>query len=183
MRTVTRPWSPWPWLRCVPTDVAEHADRFEAFYAAYPRHEAPKEAWAAWKRLGAEWSDALAEAIAAGLEAHRASAQWLEGDRAKIPHPATWLNQRRWEGEPPPPPRPGEMARPISATDARIERSRAVVQGDRDAMRRSVEAAEADADTPLPPPPFGGRGPSQPRDRFALPQALRAAPHREGPHG
>jgi hypothetical protein len=34
------------------------------------------------------------------LDRGKRSEQWQ--DRTKIPHPATWLNQRRWEADPPP---------------------------------------------------------------------------------
>lgn len=91
--------SSWPWLTSVPARLAPHADRFEAFYAAYPRKEAPTAAWAAWQKIAVHWSDELGDAIDAGLQAHLRSAQWA--DRAHIPHPATWLNQRRWESDPP----------------------------------------------------------------------------------
>lgn len=70
---------------------------FEAWYELYPRKRAKAEAAAAWPRARsvAGW-----EEIIAGLR--RSIAMW-EREKTppdKIPYPATWLNQRRWEDEP-----------------------------------------------------------------------------------
>ena len=37
--------------------------------------------------------------VMAGLEAARASDQWTRDGGRYVPHPATWLNGRRWEDE------------------------------------------------------------------------------------
>lgn len=95
--------SKWPWLRRVPAELVEHANRFEhKFYPEYPRHEDVQEAWKAWKKLAPEWTPELSRAIWASLQAYKRCSQWTSGDPQKIPLPATWLNKRRWEGEPPP---------------------------------------------------------------------------------
>lgn len=94
----------WSWLTVHPDEAnAQHADRFESFWDAYPRRESPRDAWKAWQKLLAEWTDDLERRIDESLAAHCRSAQWAE-DKSKIPHPATWINSRRWEGEPPPMP-------------------------------------------------------------------------------
>jgi hypothetical protein len=41
----------------------------------------------------------LLERMLAALAVHVASEQWRRDDGRYIPHPATWLNQRRWEDE------------------------------------------------------------------------------------
>lgn len=69
---------------------------FEDFYAAYPRKEAPKAAAKAWKTAV---KTTRPEAILAGLEAAKATWQREGKARRFIPHPATWLNQGRWEDQ------------------------------------------------------------------------------------
>ena len=74
----------------------EKVAEFDVFYGAYPHHVGKTKALAAFvaarKRAGQE-------IIMAGVE--RAKAQWTaEGTEARfIPHPATWLNEGRWEDE------------------------------------------------------------------------------------
>jgi hypothetical protein len=72
---------------------SEIIDRgFEDFWAAYPRKvgkDAARKAWTAAKKRAP-----IAE-IAAGLNA----ARWPT-DAQFIPHPATWLNQGRWQDNP-----------------------------------------------------------------------------------
>src|SRR5215471_7345523 len=70
------------------------AGGFATFWASYPRKTAKKAAQKAWNRLRPD--AALEERILAALAVHKASRQWAEGI---IPHPATWLNGRRWEDE------------------------------------------------------------------------------------
>lgn len=65
---------------------------FEDFWAAYPRKVGKDDALKAWKKATKR---APVEQIAAGLNA----AQWPP-DKQFIPHPATWLNQGRWQDEP-----------------------------------------------------------------------------------
>ena len=37
--------------------------------------------------------------IVKSVEEHKLSDQWLRDNGQFIPHPQTWLNQRRWEDE------------------------------------------------------------------------------------
>ena len=67
------------------------------FWPAYPRKVAKEAARKAAARLEREGVD-LAE-VMAGLEAARASDQWTRDGGRYVPHPATWLNGRRWEDE------------------------------------------------------------------------------------
>lgn len=75
----------------------EETEAFQAFYAAYPRKEARPKAAQAWKRIAPN-AETVTQ-IMAGLS--RAKRHWtLSGtEKEFIPHPATWLNQRRWEDE------------------------------------------------------------------------------------
>lgn len=68
---------------------------FREFWDAYPRKVARPAAVKAWQRLSPD--TALREMMLAALERAKASDQWR--DRQFIPHPATWLNGRRWEDE------------------------------------------------------------------------------------
>ena len=63
---------------------------FESFYSSYPRKVAKPQAKKAWSKNKC----VLAEVLPA-LEQHKKG--WK--DPLYIPHPATWLNQRRWEDE------------------------------------------------------------------------------------
>lgn len=73
-----------------------YSDAFEGFWKAYPRRVAKGAAWSAWQKLNPdpELQEAILHSIAEHLEADR---QWQ--DVQYIPHPATFLNQRRFEDE------------------------------------------------------------------------------------
>jgi len=80
------------------------AERFNLFWSAYPRKEAKQNAWKAFQRLNPD--DELMSVIIPWIGRACNSEQWQ--DKSKVPHPATWLNQRRWEGDPPPAPKSQE---------------------------------------------------------------------------
>lgn len=70
---------------------------FNRFWAVYPRHEGKQAAMKAFEK--AKVDNALLETMIAAIEKQKRSAQW-QGDGGKyIPHPATWINGRRWEDE------------------------------------------------------------------------------------
>lgn len=68
------------------------------FWPAYPRKTAKPEALKAWRKLTPDL-DTIA-AIEASLQWQCRQATWTKENGEYIPHPATWLNQRRWEDEP-----------------------------------------------------------------------------------
>ena len=84
---------------------------FEAFWKAYPRKVGKPAARGAWKAavkkaspVGKEPStENLFEAprVIAGLERWKQTEQWQKEGGQFIPYPATFLNQRRWEDDPP----------------------------------------------------------------------------------
>lgn len=74
------------------------ADGFDEFWTLYPRHEGKAAARKAWRKL---CPLPPLEAIRTALEWQRCSTHWLERGGQFIPHPATYLNGRRWEDEPP----------------------------------------------------------------------------------
>jgi hypothetical protein len=70
---------------------------FEAFWEAYPRHEARAKALAVWRRLApSAW---LQDRLLAAIAEQRTWRAWREGF---APHAATWLAQQRWDDERPP---------------------------------------------------------------------------------
>lgn len=71
---------------------------FEEFWKAYPRKVAKPAAAKAWRRVGAEAE--LLGRILADIRGRIGSAAWTKDDGQFIPHPATYLNARRWEDEP-----------------------------------------------------------------------------------
>ena len=73
---------------------------FDRFWTAYPRKVNKVGARRAFDKL-----QPTAETVATMLAAiarQKLSAQWQENGGQYIPHPATWLNGRRWEDEAPP---------------------------------------------------------------------------------
>lgn len=73
-------------------------ERFTRFWDAYPRKVGKDAAWRAWqkRRPSAELLGAMLQA----LEWQGRSPDWLKDRGRFVPHPATWLNQGRWQDEP-----------------------------------------------------------------------------------
>lgn len=74
-----------------------YSPSFLGFWMAYPVKVGKGKAWQSWKRLAP--NAPMVEQIMAALEVHKKSSKWGEENGRFIPHPATWLNQRRWEDE------------------------------------------------------------------------------------
>ena len=72
---------------------------FDAFWSAYPRKIGKGAARKAWARATDRPHVA---AMIANIRAHVDSDQWQRDGGQFIPHPATWLNQKRWDDEPGP---------------------------------------------------------------------------------
>jgi hypothetical protein len=68
---------------------------FNRFWKEYPRKEAKATAISAWNKLNVD--DIMANTIIEGVKYYKQSKQWQ--DKQYIPHPSTFLNQRRWEVE------------------------------------------------------------------------------------
>jgi hypothetical protein len=85
---------------------------FEEFWSLYPRHVGKQAALRAWRKLHPPL-----EAIRTALAWQREQPRWRE-DPTYIPHPATYLNGRRWEDEPPP------HKPTLAELEAEIERER-----------------------------------------------------------
>ena len=67
---------------------------FDQFWSAYPKKINKQGALKAFEKV-----DVPVETLLAALENHKRSAQWVKDGGQFIPHPTTWLNQRRWEAE------------------------------------------------------------------------------------
>jgi hypothetical protein len=77
--------------------VSYHTPEFEAFYEAYPRKVNKPAAFRAWKKIAPQ--NGTVEQIMAALALHEQTEQWQKENGQYIPHPAAWLNGRRWEDQ------------------------------------------------------------------------------------
>jgi predicted phage replisome organizer len=73
----------------------QESELFNKFWTNYPRHVSKATAEKAFKKL--KVTDTILEKMLGALETQKQSRQW--SDKQYIPHPATWLNQKRWEDE------------------------------------------------------------------------------------
>lgn len=71
--------------------------RFERFWAAYPRKVGKGAARRSFQRINP--NNALVERMIAAVNKQRWTVDWTKEGGQYIPHPATWLNQERWEDE------------------------------------------------------------------------------------
>ena len=71
--------------------------RFDTFWSAYPRHEGKNKARASFDKLRPD--DELLNTIINAIALQKQSDQWKRDGGQYIPHPSTWLNQKRWEDE------------------------------------------------------------------------------------
>lgn len=70
---------------------------FSDFWSAYPRKVGRQPASREWTKIKPD--AAMVETIISALDIHKRSDQWQRDDGRFIPHPATWLRQRRWEDD------------------------------------------------------------------------------------
>lgn len=89
------------WAEPAPRSAAagEYGADFLAFWGQYPRRVGKPSAWRAWKASAARGHSPAA--IMAGLGPWLS--HWRGRDEAFIPHPATFLNDDRWQASPPSP--------------------------------------------------------------------------------
>lgn len=73
--------------------LSDYSDDFLRFWKLYPVKTGKGDAWKSWRK-----QKPLIEKVMQALEWQTASQKWREGF---IPNPSTYLNQRRWEDEPP----------------------------------------------------------------------------------
>jgi len=70
---------------------------FDRFWNAYPRKVKKAHAQRIWQKINP--TSEMVEQIVAAVERHRESEQWQRDDGRYTPHPATWLNDKRWTDE------------------------------------------------------------------------------------
>ena len=70
---------------------------FDRFWDAYPRHVNKQAAMKAFDK--AQIDGTLLDKILTAIARQKESAQWQKDNGQFIPHPATWLNGKRWEDE------------------------------------------------------------------------------------
>lgn len=76
----------------------EYTELFEEFWKVYPRKVSKAPAFKAWQK-GIDESDAfMSRQVISDIEKRTRMKYW-PFDKTKIPHAATWINQRRWEDE------------------------------------------------------------------------------------
>lgn len=78
---------------------AGYSERFEEFWKLYPRKVGKGAAWKAWERIRMGEADLLHNCLCA-LGWQIKQEQWVKDNGSFIPHPQTYLNQRRWEDGP-----------------------------------------------------------------------------------
>ena len=80
------------------SDTGTGTDRFAEFWKLYPRKAGKGKAEESFVKYVT--SKKIFDAVMAGLRKHIGCDDWVKDDGQYIPHPTTWLNQRRWEDEP-----------------------------------------------------------------------------------
>jgi hypothetical protein len=78
------------------TNGFEYTESFAKFWEAYPNKTAKGDAFKAWQKIK---SRPAVEILLAAVEKQKSCSQWKRDSGQFIPHPSTWLNQRRWEDE------------------------------------------------------------------------------------
>lgn len=68
---------------------------FASFWSVFPNKKAKADAFKAWSKLNPD--DVLQASILKAIETQRQGEDWRKEGGRFIPHPATWLNGRRWE--------------------------------------------------------------------------------------
>ena len=76
---------------------ADVPDGFDAFWTVYPNRKAKQEALKAWMKL--KPNEQLQESILKAVRKQSQGEGWRKEGGRFVPHPATWLNGRRWEDE------------------------------------------------------------------------------------
>lgn len=83
-----------------PNPKQKSADaQFDLFWSVYPRHTNKDAARKAFAKIKPD--EELMQTMLSSIEKQKKSAQWENDNGRFIPHPATWLNGKRWEDEMP----------------------------------------------------------------------------------
>ena len=117
-------------------------DGFALFWQEYPRKAAKAAALKAWQKLNP--SPDLVERILAHVRDHKRSPDWIKDGGQFVPHPATFLNGRRWEDDIPPDTGPGMAYHGYKERtgNKRLEDTGTVVDLDQDGAGWEAELAK-----------------------------------------
>ena len=77
--------------------ASPHAELFSRFWSLYPNRKGKADAEKAWSKL--KPTDELFSQICEGLAKQVTCHDWIKDGGKFIPHPATWLNGKRWADE------------------------------------------------------------------------------------
>ncbi|MFA5163793.1 MAG: phage replisome organizer N-terminal domain-containing protein [Patescibacteria group bacterium] len=72
-----------------------YSQEFEIFWSIYPKKVGKGAAYVSWQKLSPDL--ALRNKIKLAVECQKQSKDWLKDGGQFIPHPSTWLNQRRFD--------------------------------------------------------------------------------------
>lgn len=72
--------------------------QFSIFWTNYPRKVGKGAAEKIWAKMKGD--EELFQKIMIAVENQKMGESWKKENGIYIPHPSTWLNQRRWEDEP-----------------------------------------------------------------------------------
>lgn len=73
----------------------DYPDDFERFWKAYPRKQGKGAAYKSWLKIRPSPDET--QILLTAINKAKQSFDWKKDNGQYIPHPATWLNQRRWE--------------------------------------------------------------------------------------
>ena len=76
-------------------DKDKYTEEFETFWDKYPNKTGKGKAFDSWKKLKPSIN-----LVISSLNWQIKSKEWLKDDGQYIPHPTTYLNQKRWEDSP-----------------------------------------------------------------------------------
>ena len=70
---------------------------FDRFWSVYPRHVAKQNARKEFDKANVD--ETLLQTMLTAIEKSKRSEQWTKDNGQYIPHPSTWIHQRRWEDD------------------------------------------------------------------------------------
>ena len=108
---------------------------FDRFWSEYPRKEAKQAAKAEFEKL--KPTEELLLTMLEAIEKQKKSTQWQESCGQYIPHPRTWLHNKRWEDE--------VTQTPAKAPSAQQYTQRDYSSEQNEAMQRMLQMAKEGA--------------------------------------
>ena len=70
---------------------------FDRFWSVYPRHVAKQNARKEFDKANVD--ETLLQTMLTAIEKSKRSEQWTKDNGQFIPHPSTWIHQKRWEDD------------------------------------------------------------------------------------